>query len=310
MKFSTIKMFSNLGKTKVAPVPTETKQQRSKSVDLGHGSLISMPEIAQPQFVPVAMPHDEEEHLVVRDLEPVWSYQDPDAKGKTMRFEEYNQAILEDSFHKGNESMTIQDANFQYSYVTIHLTCNPKMRRRKSDSFMSEQRRRKQARISQCNSKNELELGVNVHRTIVPVWRFSYGKRWIRFDNTNQVRLELSINRSKTLDLIDMAFPHDTLSLTFKGAPDSDVIGTMEIKRAHDEKEVLEGEEEEEAEGKADGPTPIFANMQATHKLDWNYTHEMAKPVKKEGGLFEMLLDMSSESTIHTFLWPQAVEQA
>ncbi|GAB5589745.1 hypothetical protein Unana1_04645 [Umbelopsis nana] len=309
MKFSSIKIFTNLAKTKVAPSPSE-KKPRSKSVDATDESSISMPEIAPPQFVPVAMPHGDEKHLVVRDLEPVWSYQDPDHKDRTTRFEEYNQAVLEDSLHKGNPSMTIQDANFQYSYVTIYLTANPKMRRRKSDSFMSEQRRRKQARLSQCHAKNKLELGVNVHRTIVPVWRFSYGKRWIRFDNTNQVRLELSMNRSKTLNLIDMAFPHETLCITFKGVPESDVIGTMEIQHAHDEKDAPDQPEPNEA-GQAE--TPIFADMKNKHKIEWDYDKlvaEKAIPVKKEGGLFEMLLDMSSDSAIHTFLWPQAVEKS
>jgi hypothetical protein len=310
MKFSSIKIFTNLAKTKVAPSPSE-KKQRSKSMDVTNESSISMPEIAPPQSVPVTMPHDDEEHLVVRDLEPVWSYQDPDHKDKTTRFEEYNQAVLEDSFHKGNPSMTIQDANFQYSYVTIHLTANPKMSRRKSDSFMSEQRRRKQARLSQCHAKNELKLGVNVHRTIVPVWRFSYGKRWIRFDNTNQVRLELSMNRSKTLNLIDMAFPHDTLCINFKGVPESDVIGTMEIQHAHDEKE---GAEQPEVNETGVPPeTPIFAGMKNNHKIEWDYhkmVTEKAIPVKKEGGLFEMLLDIGSDSAIHTFLWPQAVDKS
>ncbi|CAO3694162.1 unnamed protein product [Umbelopsis ramanniana] len=319
MKFNGMKIFSTLTKTKVAPTPSE-KKQRSKSVDVTNDSTISLPEIA-PQFIPVAMSGQDEEHLVVRDLEPVWSYQDRSKKDKSTRFEEYNQAVLEDSFHKGNPSMTIQDANFQYSYVTIHLTANPKMRRRKSDSYMSEQRRQKQARLSQCHASNELELGVNVHRTIVPVWRFSYGKRWIRFDNTNQVQLELSMNRSEKLNLIDMAFPHNTLSITFKGIPESDVIGTMEIQLAHDDdKDGIDepesneaGEQGGEAGDAGEAETPIFADMKNSHKIEWDYDKlmtEKAMPVKKEGGLFEMLLDMSSDSAIHTFLWPQAVDKS
>jgi hypothetical protein len=96
MKFNGMKIFSTLTKTKVAPTPSE-KKQRSKSVDVTNDSTISLPEIA-PQFIPVAMSGQDEEHLVVRDLEPVWSYQDRSKKDKSTRFEEYNQAVLEDSF--------------------------------------------------------------------------------------------------------------------------------------------------------------------------------------------------------------------